>query len=349
MKSLLFLCAFVWTLTAFAEPPLTVVPYKANGWAKGLSIPEVTVLTVKLQELPGLCDLFSRIDALCVQVRRREKAHALWLELNGEEESTASDIPLRFEMIWLEQRYPFDRWGNFAIDRRFILQDDVELIARFETFYREHFSASTIGKETSTAIQTRPELTEDQVPTFAGFEDDRYQKHDALILKLVAEFNANRAEWAGASPGVTVNIPKLTPRLVKALMIEETGGNGPRSLKAWEKDPLQVNVPGDWSDVKLELGLKKPAARNEGTLEGNLRAGIKFLVRKGFGSSGRAIKNRPNAYFDSWRVALQRYNGRRELVSDGRSYKAAYAQRILRRATRPKVFIPIAYDHRSAR
>ncbi len=348
MKRGLLLCTLFASLLAWGNT-LTVIPYKANGWTKGKSIPEVTVLNVQQQELPGLCDLFSRIDALRVQVKRRAKSHALWLELNGEEESVASDIPLRFEMVWQGQHYPFDRWGNFAIDRRFVLQEDSELLTRFDNFYRDHFNTSMLSKKNETVIQKRPELTEDQVPVFAGFEDDRYQKHDELILKLVAEFNANRAQWAGASPDRTVDIPKLTPRLVKALMIEETGGNGPRSRKAWEKDPLQVNVPGDWSDVKLELGLKRPKNRNEGTLEGNLRAGIMFLVRKGFGTSGSAIKNRPNTYFDSWRVALQRYNGRRELVSDGRSYKAAYAQRILRRATRPKVFVPIAYDHRSAR
>ncbi len=348
MKRILFLLCALLSVTLFADS-LVVIPYHANGWTKKLKVPEVTTLTIKQQELPGLCDLFSRIDALMVQVRRRERAHALWLRLNGEEESTASDIPLRFEMIWQGHRYPFDRWGEFAVDRRFVLQEDAELIARFETFYREHFSASPLGKLQTTAIQSRPVVTEDQMPVFAGYEDDRYQKHDALILKLVAEFNANRGLWAGAKPDATVNIPKLTPRLIKSLMIEETGGNGPRSLAAWEVDPLQVNVPGDWSDVKLELGLKKPSARNEGTLEGNLRAGIMFLVRKGYGSSGRSISNRPDAYFDSWRVALQRYNGRRELVSDGRSYKAAYAQRILRRATRPKVFVPIAYDHRSTR
>ncbi len=328
---------------------VTIEPYLKNGWSQSLDIPPSTELIIQPQELPGMCDLFLNIDALMVQIERRARAHAVWLEIIGEEESIASDASLRFEMVRLGRRYPFDRWGAFAIDRRFISQEDNELIARFETFYQEHFALSPLAKPKTTALQKQPVLTEDSVPIFAGFEDDRYQEHDALILKLVAEFNANRALWAGAAPGVQVNIPKLTPRLIKALMIEETGGNGPRSREAWKIDPLQVNVPGDWSEAKAELGLKKPRSRNEGTLEQNLRAGIKFLVRKGFGVSGRALSVRPNAYFDSWRVALQRYNGRRDRMSDGRSYKAAYAQRILRRATQPKVFVPIARDHRSSR
>ncbi len=346
-RALAFLLLFLGA-TLFADP-LLVEPYQKNGWTKDLNIPAQTELTIQPQELPGLCDLFLNIDALRVQVERRARAHAVWLEIVGEEESIASDASLRFELVRLGRRYAFDKWGNFSIDRRFITQEDNELIARFEAFYQEHYATSPLSKTTAAALQKPQVLTEDSVPIFAGFEDDRYQKHDELILKLVAEFNANRALWAGAEPGVTVNIPKLTPRLVKSLMIEETGGNGPRSREAWEVDPLQVNVPGDWSDVKKELGLKKPKNRNEGTIEQNLRAGIKFLVRKGFGVSGRGVSRRPDAYFDSWRVALQRYNGRRDRISDGRSYKAAYAQRVLRRATSPKVFVPIARDYRSAR
>ncbi len=349
MKRWLLLWACLLGGGLFAEAPLHVEPYQKNGWAKDLKIPAQTELTVQPQELPGLCDLFLNIDALQVQIERRARAHAVWLEIIAEEESVASDASIRFELVRLGRRYPFDKWGNYAIDRRFITQEDNELIARFETFYQEHYSASPLSKATASALQKQPVLTEDSVPIFAGFEDDRYQEHDALILKLVAEFNANRAQWAGAEPGISVNIPKLTPRLVKALMIEETGGNGPRSKAAWKVDPLQVNVPGDWSDVKKELGLKKPRARNEGNVEQNLRAGIKFLVRKGFGVSGSKISRRQDAYFDSWRVALQRYNGRRDRMSDGRSYKAAYAQRILRRAMNPKVFVPIARDHRTTR
>ena len=59
----------------------------------------------------------------------------------------------------------------------------------------------------------------------------------------------------------------------------------------------------------------------------------------------KAIAHRPEAYFDSWRVALQRYNGRTDTLRDGRSYRAAYADRILRRVRNPGVFVPIAFEH----
>ncbi len=324
---------------------LAVEPYRANGWARALDVPARTELTVRPEELPGVCDLFHRIDALRVRANRRARAHAFWLGLTKTRESAPSDAAIRFELVWQGRRYPFDRWGCLAVDRRFVRPEEGELISRFETFYRDHVVASPLGRDLNACPQVRPEPGAGTPPTFAGFEDDRYQQHDALIARLVRDFNANRQAWAGAAEGAKPNIPRLSPALVKSLMIEESGGNGPQSRAAWACDPLQVNVPGDWSEAKAELGLSPPATRNEGSVENNLRAGIQYLVRKGFGVSGQAISRRPGAYFDSWRVALQRYNGRTDPVRDGRPYRAAYAERILRRARNPRVFVPIALEH----
>ena len=41
---------------------------------------------------------------------------------------------------------------------------------------------------------------------------------------------------------------------------------------------------------------------------------------------------------------LQRYNGRTKNLRDGRTYRAAYAERILRRAADPERFVPIARE-----
>ena len=51
---------------------------------------------------------------------------------------------------------------------------------------------------TSTSTST-PTPTLPKVPVFAGFEDSRFQRHDALIAKLVENFNKNRAIWAGST------------------------------------------------------------------------------------------------------------------------------------------------------
>lgn len=348
MKYSLFLLLFLISAPVLRAENLRLEVYRQNGWADQYKPIDGYPVSLSAAEEIGAADLLMRIDALRVRVDRRAGGHQFWLELTEESEEAASDAGVRFELVRFGRRYAFDLWGKFVIDRRFILSEDEELIAGFETFYRNCFVRTPLGEEKAYAVKERePVEPEVSLPIFSGFEDDYYQQHDALILKLVKEFNANPAAWAGAAEGATVVIPPLRPELIKSLMIEESGGKGKRSRAAWARDPLQVNVPGDWTPEKRDLGLHKPANRNEGTLEGNVRAGIKYLVRKGFGVSGQPIAKRPDAYFDSWRVALMRYNGRKERIRDGRSYRVAYADRIIRRSSRPARFVPIAVDRRS--
>lgn len=348
MKRILLFFLLLCSISGLLASDLQIEIYKQNGWADQFKPIDNYVISLNSAELIGATDLFMRIDALRVRVARRLQSHQFWLELLEEEEEAASDASIRFELVWFGKRYAFDRWGKFVVDRRFILSEDEELITGFETFYKTCFTRTPLGADQHYAVKERkPVEPEQELPIFSGFEDDYYQQHDKLILKLVKEFNENRAAWAGAEEGASVVIPPLRPELIKSLMIEESGGKGSRSKKAWLCDPLQVNVPGDWTEEKRDLGLHKPANRNEGTLEGNVRAGIMYLVRKGFGVSGQPISKRPNAYFDSWRVALERYNGRKERIRDGRSYRAAYADRIIRRSRSPGRFVPIAVDRRS--
>ena len=169
--------------------------------------------------------------------------------------------------------------------------------------------------------------------TFKGFENPRYQQHDELIEKLVNDFNLNKAEYAASTQAQAEAIPDLSEDLIKSMMIQETGGNDRRSKAAWDKDPLQVNVPGDFGEEKKCLGLKCPKRRNEGNLEDNVRAAIKYLTRKGYGRSGKAPK--PTSTFDGWEKALERYNGRSDKVN-GRNYSEVYAKKISARARDPQ-------------
>ena len=179
------------------------------------------------------------------------------------------------------------------------------------------------------------------LPVFKGYEAPRYQKHDELIEELVAEFNSDRAAAAASTEAQAKGIPTLDPALVKAHMIQETGGGDPRSRAAWEVDPLQVNVPGDWGPYKKYLGLSKPRHRNEGSIRQNLRAGIRHLARKGFGVSGQPAANRPKGMFDGWPKSVKRYNGRSDKLPSGIIYSDAYSHRIFDRRDYPAAFAPI--------
>ena len=170
------------------------------------------------------------------------------------------------------------------------------------------------------------------VPVFKGFEANRYQQHDKIIAKCVREFNRHRGAWADANRSQARTIPDITEELVKAHMIQETGGGDQRSLAAWDGDPLQVNVPGDWGDEKKLLGLKKPSRWNEGGVERNIRAAIKYLVRKGFSRSGKPVRVLDEKKFWDWATALERYNSRTVKTSSGKKYCVEYADRIIQRA-----------------
>ena len=278
-------------------------------------------------------------EALAIQQRatEREAKHAEELRKKG----VAEVPPCGSERYVIDTSmfggFSFDDWGELYIDRRFVTDEEMKTVKKIETWIAKWFPEETKKRKTS----PRPSAGGAGLPVFRGFEDKRYQVHDELIAKLVAAFNADKRGWTGGTPEQAAKVGDLTPALVKAHMIEESGGNGPRSKAAWAVDPLQVNVPGDWGVEKELVGLTKPTKRNEGSLENNVRAAIKYLSRKGFGASARPAASRPKGFFDGWLDALRRYNGRRDRTDTDRYYSDEYADKIMRRAKDPNAFVPI--------
>lgn len=290
------------------------------------------------------------MDALQIgqNAMRREALHKSRLALKGIAEEPPSKAAVRYTIdLGGLGDFLFDDWGELYIDRRFVTDDELERIKRIEAFARknviEPFLASQGAKGKAKPEKRKPRSCAGGagLPVFRGFEDERYQMHDDLIARMVREFNASKAAWCGGNPDQAAKIADLTAALVKAHMIEEAGGNGPRSKAAWLVDPLQVNVPGDWGREKELVGLVKPSKRNEGNVTNNVMAAIKYLSRKGFGASARPAAERPKGFFDGWRRALQRYNGRRDRTDTDRWYSDEYADKILKRASAPDVFVPI--------
>ncbi len=341
---------------------LRLSPFTANGWwrkaAKGT--PHAAQINLSAAELLDVARLALEAVRIQADAQKAQAQAQAALAAKGIVEEPASTAACRYTLDLGEAGHlVFDVWGEFQIDRRYVKPADMAVIHTLEAYYRKAFASSAYA-QTAAATNapsaadgeileaaallpvSRPVTnTRRAVPIFRGFEDARYQQHDALIARLVKDFNAHKAQWIGGTTNQAARVPNLTTALVKAHMIEETGGGGPMSRAAWPVDPEQVNVPGDWSDVKLDLGLAKPATRNEGTAETNVRAAIKFLARKGFGKSGQPVGRRPTGFFDGWQVALQRYNARRDRTLDNRVFSEAYAEKVQRRAANPDVFVPI--------
>lgn len=320
-------------------------------------------------EMAEVFQAFLDVESVMRKSGARRMEYLAKLRAQGIEEEPMSKAGVAFEIDVLNNRFAFDRYGYLSFDDRFVEPEERPALDRAAALYRRFHSRwmkanghtaaegrakpqpnktiSTVAGNAATTnrndviLDRMAEWRIRRVPVFRGFEDDRYQEHDALIVRCVDEFNRGRASWAGATSAQGRQIPALTTALVKSHMIEETGGRDTRSLAAWDSDPMQVNVPGDWSDAKMDVGLSKPARRNEGSAEQNIRAAIKFLVRKGFGASGRRAGARPSGTFDGWQTALKRYNGRHNDLVGGRGYSEVYAEHIVERAQDPNRFVAI--------
>ena len=301
-------------------------------------------LVLDLGMLQEAIEVFTPALDVFFKAGERSRAYDEFQREMGREDSAMSLSDSVKTLEVLGNRFYFDDSGELWYDDRFIRPDERAVLDAVNDFYRRNFMKDEPSPRPRPAANWRSLSV---LPVFRGYEDSRYQQHDALILKYVGEFNERRGEWASATPGQTAQIHDLSPSLVKSQMIEESGGWDSKSVAAWKVDPQQVNVPGDWNDYKAALGLSKPTRRNEGTREQNVKAAIMYLVRKGFGASGQPAANRPSGTFDGWHMALERYNGRNDETSDGRLYRNAYADRIVRRAASPKSFVPISIKVKS--
>ena len=323
---------------AFAETPrrsgeLASVkfPIQFDGKPQG-------VLTIEPQAVVELLPLAAESAQIFMRVTEREARHAAALRAKG----IAEVPPSRYDIHVIDTggllgELAFDNWGELYIDRRFVTDKEMATVHAIERWIARWFPAQTKKRN-----PPRPQAGRAAgLPVFRGFEDPRYQEYDQLIARLTAEFNADKAKGCGGTAQQSAKIPDLKPAVVKAHMIEETGGNGARSKAAWAVDPLQVNVPGDWGSEKELVGLVKPAKRNEGTAEGNVRAAIRYLSRKGFSTSARPAAERPKGFFDGWLQALRRYNGRRDRTDTDRYYSDEYADNIMNRPNDPDTFVPI--------
>jgi hypothetical protein len=144
--------------------------------------------------------------------------------------------------------------------------------------------------------------------------------NDALIIAAVDTFNEAHGYSSGDSGF-------LTPELVKAWMMEESGSAGTKS--AFLRDPMQVNNPLDWTDLKSEMGLTKGEAMTRGA---SIAAALGWLEYKG--TPGKMDKFGEYIYTGAYRGdrnALTNYNGNIKIYPQdgGVQHRYVYSNTIL--------------------
>jgi RHS repeat-associated protein len=116
--------------------------------------------------------------------------------------------------------------------------------------------------------------------------------NNSIVDRAVAQYNAEY----GYS---TLDPEYLDPNLIKAMIRVESGVN----LTAYNNDPMQVNVNGDWVSDKADIGLVQGVAPGSDL---GIQAGVEWLTNYkayAYDANGNAIS------FRGWDAAVTRYNG----------------------------------------
>ena len=148
---------------------------------------EGIVLEIDPQAIVEILPLATEAIAIQQRAAEREAKHAAELRAKG----IAEVPPCGSERYVIDTPafggFSFDDWGELYIDRRFVTDEEMKTVKKIEAWIAKWFPQQT-KKRTEKPRKTAGGAG---LPVFRGFEDARYQEHDALIARLVKEFNAD--------------------------------------------------------------------------------------------------------------------------------------------------------------
>lgn len=176
---------------------------------------------------------------------------------------------------------------------------------------------------------TPPHVFQGPIGAIEGYPEDGRNAwrafNDDAIVAAVNRHNAERNLYPG-------DAEFMTPKLMKSWMMEESGGH----RAAFERDPLQVNVPGDWKhtgpDKERVLGLRQGQVM---TPASSAEAALGWLAHRGRLHRDEENKVYRGPYWTSYE-ALRNYNANtkyegRDETNPSNRHDNRYADRILGR------------------
>lgn len=138
--------------------------------------------------------------------------------------------------------------------------------------------------------------------------------NDDAFVAAADKYNNDNVYWPSDPEYVT-------PRLVKAMAMRESGGNP----EVFKRDPLQVNNPGDWVANKAKVaGL---SYGQDMTPQASAEAALKWLQYKGTERDAKGNAVRYRGHYE----ALKNYNGKGGLIN-GVPAKENYATAVMNNA-----------------
>ena len=148
-------------------------------------------------------EVFERADRILAAQNTRRAKWDRYLGLMGQRESRLSLASVRYRVAAGRKVYSFTVYGRLFVDGRFVRDDEIEDVLALERIFRAFLSRSQWKGDSLRKIDS-------ESMALRGFEDERFERLDAPIGRIVAEFNEKRAE----------GIHELSPRLFKSFVVE---------------------------------------------------------------------------------------------------------------------------------
>jgi RHS repeat-associated protein len=198
----------------------------------------------------------------------------------------------------------FDNKGNEVVSKR------VVSIQVYETYVQT-------GKVDGNAVYTKAKMP-NRITVYSNYEKEVNRDYNKFDYDIAAQtFLFNQKKKAGTLPdkgqgGDPSGVPDLDPNVVKSIILKESL-YGYANGKNASVDVMQVNVTGDWTEKKKEIGLTKGRTASAKL---SISAGIVWLYWKGITiTTINDANNKVTGYKATWiggydwKVAVKKYNG----------------------------------------
>ena len=150
-------------------------------------------------------EVFERADRILAAQNTRRAKWDRYLALMGQRESRLSLAAVRYRLAVGRRVYSFTVYGRLFVDGRLVRDDEIEDVLALERIFRSFLSRSQWKGNALRKIGS-------ESMALRGFEDERFARLDGAVARVVAEFNARRAEV----------VHELRPRLFKSFLVELT-------------------------------------------------------------------------------------------------------------------------------
>ena len=148
-------------------------------------------------------EVFERADRILSAQNARRAKWDRYLSLMGQRESRLSLASVRYRVAAGRKVYSFTVYGRLFVDGRFVRDDEIEDVLALERLFRSVLARSQWRGDALRRIDS-------ESLALRGFEDERFERLDGVLAKVVAGFNAKRAE----------GVHELRPRLFKSFLVE---------------------------------------------------------------------------------------------------------------------------------